>query len=274
VRYSDRRTDDWRRAAIHANLKRRGLTALQFAHLCANLRKEHNWTGTAEVAKYLGVSRAQVSQHDKLLQRPEGMSRKAYNDLLALVQAGRAGSDTAFYTLTHVEPAKAGEVLERAQALAEADGAKNRVGKGGRVSPARPARQESQQEALKTGTEPSKEASEPARAPAPKAKVEKKHVRQAAEESRAIKQQTQRTIPELRALFDKLRGPGYPDPMRNFISVIAEAWWRGDASDREVTAHWTQIAMLVESAQKAERRLHGTGVHTPRRHIKKALKRK
>jgi hypothetical protein len=35
---------------------------VQFAHLCKLIRDEHNWTGTKQVAEYLGVSRATVSQ--------------------------------------------------------------------------------------------------------------------------------------------------------------------------------------------------------------------
>lgn len=369
--------------SVRENLKRRGLTALQFAHLCRELRDAKGWAGTAEVAKYLGVSRAQVSQHDKLLVRPEGMSKKAYGDLLALVQAGRTGSDTAFYTLTKVEPSKAAEVLDRAQELAEADEAKKPRGKDPDGTAARPARQESQPEAservsalskadlveipcaqnvfdalyasysadlipqgkirkpvvLDADTAPyicvsggdgncevyevyppvefddtattykvrveygDESRADPkgfyhgvkveygnkdyvlcgppviyaleAKPPVlkPKAKVEKKHVRQAAEESRAIKERVQRTIPELRSLFDKLRSPGYPDPMRSFISLIAETWWRGEADDQSVVARWTQIAMLVESGLKHSGRRNPEDVHTPRERMKNRTER-
>ena len=257
--------------SVRENIKRRGLTALQFAHLCAEIRKIKNWTGTAEVAAYLGVSRAMVSQHDKLLSRPTGMSEASYAELLALVQNGRAGSDTAFYALTHVEPGKTTEVLERAAELAEAaEAAKPATTKPAKGSPASgkagkvpktpaiaPRAGKLQESANKTETAQAKTAPEPA--PAKKTapvRVEKKHVKQAAQELGAVKtsSKTQRTLPELRTLCDKLRGTGYPDTMRNFISLLGDTWWRGDASEKEVVAHWTQIATLVESGQKQERR--------------------
>jgi ParB/RepB/Spo0J family partition protein len=109
--------DDPLKAGIHAN-KHAPLTPLQFAYLCKQVRKVHGWHGTKEVAEYLGVSRAQVSQHDKLLTRPEGMTKSAYEDLLSKVGSRRWGSEAAFYTLTHVEPVKADQVIARAEELA------------------------------------------------------------------------------------------------------------------------------------------------------------
>lgn len=239
--------------AIHANLKRRGLTALQFAYLCKELRESHGWTGTAEVAQYLGVSRAQVSQHDKLLLKPDAMHQEQYDALLALVQAGRAGADTAFYTLTHVNwsaPA-AKDVIDRAQELAEADEDAKEAVRTPKTPAARQKAGKSQQQASDSVAETAKEtkvAKTLVKRAANAAKVEKKHVKQAAQESRAIKEPEQKTQPELRALFEKLRAPAFPDPMRNFISTLASAWWRGDATDKEVVSHWTQIALLVEES--------------------------
>lgn len=296
-RLGDGASSDPVRDAVHANIKRRGLTPLQFAHLCANLRKEHKWEGTAEVAKYLGVSRAQVSQHDKLLKRPDGMPEAAYNELLGLLQAGRAGAETAFYTLTHVEPAAAGQVLDRAQIIAETEREQKSAVTHAKDPATPPAKRQGAQRVDKTETEPVKththkwtkqnlvtisdktgmydelncELPEGCGAharryglgeireytpeePKPEAKVEKKHVRQAAQESRAIKEQTQRTVPELRALFEKLRAPSYPDIMRGFISVLAGRWWAGAEPDDAVLTRWTQIATLVEESLE---RSHG-----------------
>lgn len=236
--------------AIHANLKRRGLTALQFAYLCKEVRESHGWTGTAEVASYLGVSRAQVSQHDKLLLKPDAMHQEQYDALLAIVQAGRAGADTAFYTLTHVNwssPA-AKDVIDRAQELAEADEDAKEAVRTPKTPAARQKAGKSQQQASDSVAATAKETKVAKTLVKRAAKVEKKHVKQAAQESRAIKEPEQKTQPELRALFEKLRAPAFPDPMRNFISTLASAWWRGDATDKEVVAHWTQIALLVEES--------------------------
>jgi DNA-binding XRE family transcriptional regulator len=107
------------RLAVRANLDRQGYTAVQMAHLFRAVRERHGWTGTREVAQYCGVSRATVSQCDKLLHKPEGMAQDVYDSLLALVADGRMGADAAFYTLTHVEPAQADAVVELAVQKAE-----------------------------------------------------------------------------------------------------------------------------------------------------------
>jgi ParB-like chromosome segregation protein Spo0J len=278
------------RLAIHANLKRRGYTALQFANLCAHLRETRGWEGTREVALYLGVSRAQVSEHDKLLHKPEGMEQAVYDDLLAKVAAGGMRADAAFYALTHVEPAKAGPVLQRATEIAKEETAQEPLEPSEPVLPTpegetdAPAGQESQgdgkEEPPATSAEtPAKRKREKLRVPAPEwmkgrrakakarrdaekaaakaaakaagpVKVEKKHIRQAAKEAKALKadKPLQKTPAELRKLLEVLRGPSYPDVMRNFISILGDQWWRGDALDQEVIERWNQIRILVEEA--------------------------
>lgn len=224
--------------AIHANIKRRGLTALQLAHLFANLRKEHSWTGTKELSEYLGVSRALISEHDKLLHKPDGMPQEVYDELLAIVQEGRIGAGTAFYTLTHVEPVKAAEVLEKAQKLAEAEEAvkeekrATRTQKSSASAPAAPNARESA----------SQKQTKPVSTPKKPVKVEKKHVQRAARESGAVRSSVQRTLPELRMLFAKLAAPEWPDRLRNFASLMADAWWNGRATDAEVIAKWKELA--------------------------------
>jgi hypothetical protein len=60
-------------------------------------------------------------------------------------------------------------------------------------------------------------------------------------------------MPELRALFEKLRAPSYPDIMRGFISVLSGQWWSGSEPDSAVLTRWTQIATLVEEALERPR---------------------
>lgn len=227
------RNGDALRAAIHANLQRRGYGPLQFAHLCAQLRKEHSWEGTKELAEYLMVSRATISQHDKLLKKPDGMDGQTYQSLLEKVVSGRMGADTAFYTLTHVEPARAAEVLQKAS---------ERADKPSTITPARktsPRGQKSQETASHKTVKP------PSAPPKPPV-IKKADVRAAAREAKAIKSDIQRTTADLFKLFEVLKSGAYPDTMRSFVSLIEE-WWRADASEKDVIAHWNQIAMLVEA---------------------------
>ena len=279
--------EDALRLAIHANLKRRGYTALQLAKLCEDLRVLHGWQGTREVALYLGVSRAQVSEHDKLLHKPEGMEQAVYDDLLAKVATGGMGADAAFYALTHVEPAKAGPVLQRATEIAKEETAQELLEAPEPVLPTpegqtdAPAGQESQGSGKEetpaavseADAKPKKQkphvkmpkgmfdeqrkkhaerlkAEAAAKQAGKPVKVEKKHIRQAAKEAKALKadKPLQKTPAELRKLLEVLRGPSYPDVMRNFISVLGDQWWRGDALDQDVIEHWNQICILVEEA--------------------------
>jgi len=278
------------RLAIHANLKRKGLSHVQFAHLCAELRKLNSWEGTKEVAAYLGVSRAQVSQHDKLLAPPEGMDTDAYDRLLAQVASGEVGAEAAFYTLSHVKPEKAGKVLERAAEIAEAESPSQPLESAAEPpstpdSPSEaPARANARRGASQQATsKPSDRVKTPEWmkqeqrkhkervAAEKKAKVETRHVKQAAKEEkaeRATGKTLQRGVPDLRRIYDQMKSPAYPDIMRNFVTVLSEQWWRGDAGDKEVLGHWNQIAQLVEAQLEKTAHL----VHKPAAKVTKAVK--
>jgi len=251
--------------AIHENTRRRGYNAVQYARLIAAVRAEKGFTGTKEIAAYMGCSRAQVQQHERLLAKPDGMNDAAYKLLLADLTGKNLRADAAFYALTHVEPERTGEVLERAAEIAQAENAaKTPRGKKSAVTHAEQAatpsaRQESQQSASERGAEPAKTAPE---TPV----VQKRHVERAAREANAVKKNAPkargraavsaasgltRTLPELRKLFDALRGTSYPDPMRAFISKV-NGWWSGDCTDKEVTQQWSQLAMLVEDGLRVQ----------------------
>jgi len=241
VRESD---TDPLRAALHANLKRRGLSPLQFAYLCSDLRTMHGWKGTRELAQYLQVSRATISQHDKLLAKPEGMEDSTYRDLLDKVANGSMGAEAAFELLTHVDPTQAGRVLENAgeKAAHEAipDTAEpSTTANGSTASPrASGARQSASGTNTKTKTKP----------------ITRAHIRQAAQETGAVVQPTSKGIPELRKLFDQMRASTYPDVMRSFVSLVAEEWWRGDCKDKDVLAQWGHIADIVTKSEASRRK--------------------
>lgn len=226
--------------AIHANIKRRGYTPIQNAYLAKELRARYGWTGTKEVADYLGVSRAWVSQHDKLLKRPAAMPVEVYNSLLAKLSAGYMGADAAFYALTHIAPEKSGETLAKA---AEIAGRQGETGSKAKTSPraGKPQRGASDKASAKAQQVPKKPDT---------VKIEKKHLQQAAKETKAERREKplQRSLPDLRALYEQLRAPRFPDIMRSFISAIADQWWRGDTSDKEIVERWSQIALLVEES--------------------------
>jgi hypothetical protein len=165
-----------------------------------------------------------------------------------------------------VEPKKAGQVLARAAELAKEAPEPTQEAE---TSPAAQESQESVPEqpsgkrrgrpkgasAVKTPEwmrDLKKKHKEQVAAKAKEPKVEKKHVRQAAKEAKAEKEDRplQRTLAEMHKMLEALASSAYPDVMRSFVSILAGAWWRGDATDKEVIAHWNQIAMVVEGRQE------------------------
>lgn len=278
------------RVAITANLQRQGYNALQFAYLCQSVRTAHNWTGTKEVAEYLGVSRAQVGKHDKLLHKPAGMDEETYRSLIADIASGSVKADTALWCLTHVkDPTDIPIVLALAQDIATEEqqilepvgdvGSANALeapgpiqgspstANGAQASPASQESQESGSQSTAKAKKKAKKAKKVAKAKAKPVKAAPRHAKQAARKLGAVKtgkeaskprghaaQVTplQRSLPELRKLFETMKGSVYPDVMRNFVSVLADSWWRGDATDKEVITNWNHIAAAVELGEKVD----------------------
>lgn len=227
-------------AAVHANVHRRNYNALQFAHVCQAVRSMHGWTGTKQVAKYLGVSRAQVWKHDQLLKKPDGMPEAEFDQMIGLIQSNELGAEAAFWALTHIEPERVVEVVEEARK--EAYGAV---------------------EGMSTPTPASKTAPANPQTARTTPRITGRQVRRAAKTTAALKtgaaapqprgraasadhKPTQRTLPELRRLFEALQSAAYPDVMRNFVTTLADSWWRGDATNQEVIQAWTNIAVILE----------------------------
>jgi ParB-like chromosome segregation protein Spo0J len=255
--------------ALHANLKSRKPTPVQFAHICAQLRLDHNWQGTRQVAEYLGVSRATVQQHDKLLSRPEAMDRGTYNSLLEQLNSGKMGAETAFFTLTRVDPAKAAKVVTDATQIAQSEATAKASARSGKApntrkaAPNAPRGRGDRQSASGKPSPPPKNARTTAASPptpsptspAP-ARVTTEHVRQAARANDAVVRQTVRTLPDFDRMASDLALPGYPDPMRSFITLWFREWRRGDASDQQVIAGWKVLSALVNKQLDREFSVH------------------
>lgn len=93
------------------NVKRKNLSPIQFAIICAEVRDREAWEGakqTKKVAQYLEVSPATVTTHEKLLTLDK--------DLQEQVHDGSISAKAAF-DLLDVKPEKRGKVLEDAKEL-------------------------------------------------------------------------------------------------------------------------------------------------------------
>ena len=261
------------RLAIHANLKRRGLTPLQFAYLCKELRSLYSWEGTRELSDYLQVSRAHISQHDKLLVRPAGMDKRTYEATLAKIKDGLMGADAAFYQLTNVEPTKAGEVLDAAQRKADREEAEKEAKREARQAEKRgdpppatakpSATQSASQNRGQSASQNRSATPKPAPRPLKPAPVQTKHLRAAAEEAGAVQKSTSKTLADYDRLFATLAGPSYPDTMRSFATVLSVQWKRGDCQDKDVVLHWNQIAILVQEAEQKPQKRPATRAAAP-----------
>jgi ParB/RepB/Spo0J family partition protein len=118
---------DAHRLAVESNVHRKQLTAYELALAIRDIREERGWIGkqgTRQVSDYLGVSTAQVTQHEKILALPEADQQK--------VHRGEISADEAFLR-AKIQPAKLPEVLDRAKTRLEPRGAV-----GGYLGPAPP----------------------------------------------------------------------------------------------------------------------------------------
>jgi ParB/RepB/Spo0J family partition protein len=262
-------------AAIHANLKRRGYNHLQFAYLCQELREQYGWKGTAEVAEFLGVSRAYVSEHDKLLRKPDGLAQATYDALVAQVGQGGMAAAGATYLLTHVSIDKIADVVEKAASYATVEDETELllpepVAEQGGAQPSsepestqpaspKPSKRGKPAERANIKTpEWMKEqkrkhnervAKEKAANGAKPPKVTATHVKRATAELKAQKPESRplaRGLSDFERVFALMRSTAYPDVMRNFASFWDDAWRRGDGTDEQLIARWGQIAQLVE----------------------------
>jgi len=269
-----------RRIAIHENIHRRNYTPLQFATLCRDLQLENGWTGTKELSEYIGVSRAQISQHLKLLTKPVDMPQETYEDLLARLNSGVIGADTAFFALTQIKEKELPAVVQRAteNAIAEAlaepateseppptglaptnqtQKLSPAVGKGSKSGEKKPAVKRDAKSTTANVPEPEwmrkqREASKQRKLEKVKAgSLTVAQLKAAAKELDAIKTPAARSLSDLSTLVSKkLATPAYPDPMRNFLTFLVAEWLPGEADDDAVVQRWKEIAIMVEDSTR------------------------
>ena len=133
--FVDKLDDDeaWRQA-VSENLKRKNFTTLQEALLYADVAAKHpDWSASA-IGELFGVSKAQVSEHLKLLEQP----KQVQND----VHSGKMSFAAAQELWANVHPEKVEKVAAKAKELAETEGKKKQdkqaKGKGKTAAPAEP----------------------------------------------------------------------------------------------------------------------------------------
>jgi ParB/RepB/Spo0J family partition protein len=261
------------RVALEENIQRENFTDIEYARQITVIRKKFGWSkgqaGTGNVANFLGVSPATITQKEKLLELP--------TNIQADVQAGRM-SGTAALEVASVQADKQEPVVAKASELAEEEetekqvkkrlkaeaAAEAKVNKG--RSPDPPTKEKAEggagnskvtreptpdmkkraaayrkeiKEAKAKRAEAAKKEGKPEPAPA---KVTSKHVRQAAKAVGADTNKAPR-MSEATALFEtKLADEGqYPPVLVAFAKAFSK-WGHGKVGDKALTNAWDDVA--------------------------------
>lgn len=239
----------------------------------------HEWTSTKQAADYLGVSRAQVTQHLKLLEKPAGMAREIYDKAIDKLKNGTMGAEAAFELLTRVEPTRAQEVMEKVEEQAKAAAAEAvavetavaDVPKPAKPSasgiastdrrhnnPGRPKGSKNGERAIggrasiSHGGERSENNTKQV-----KEIVTARQIRQTAREIGAAKRdQLQagdtRSLQQVKQLILALTDAKYPDTLRAAGQMFGR-WWVAEAQNTEVMQRWDRLAVLVKAGERVTR---------------------
>lgn len=226
------------------NLRRRNFKPLEVARLFVATRERFGGMATKGVAQFWGVSRATVTQHEKLLAAPE--------DVKAALADGRMTAEGAL-ELLKIGDEDRGKVLEEAAAEAEAEernkNAKAAKGKGKGKSEAGKGK-ETPLEALQSepggveggrevvgGPESAAEApGTPQEAGKAKGRVTARHVKKAAKKQAAKTAKDGTAAPrmyEVKDFFLEFTGPALHVLVREFCEA-ALAWTKGEAGLKKV----------------------------------------
>lgn len=245
-------------AAFSENYQRRNFSPIELAENILALREKRGWKAdewARKTADYLGVSRATVTQHVKLLSLPADIREK--------VHTGYLSAQSAFELLAADEAAResggaptAQKVLERAEEKARAEEAR-RPDRGRPPAVERSAERAAAADGTRRRGRPPKANAEPEKKPEKQPKLSHKHVVAAVREAE-IPVTKPRSRSEIVGWFEDLQGPALPDAMAKFVAAFVEKWAKGAMSDRALMTRWDLMAEMIDEtagrrAQSAKR---------------------
>lgn len=218
------------RKALKENIERENFTPIDLARDIASVKKLINATGkdwSKQVADFMGVSRAQVTQHYKLLSLPgealetikrEGWSSQAAQDLL------------------DVKPEKVTAVVKAASEAGKADKKKKDAAKPVNAqTAAKPASTPAESESDK-GSE--------------KGNVKRKHVVAAARAADAFEKPKAIAKSEIVDFFDSCDGPAYGhenSPVRQFVQYFRDKYVPGIGSDKTLLKKFDAMVLNAKN---------------------------
>ena len=264
------------RAAMLADSQHEKFTPMELGRNIAFLRKQFNWGdkgGTAQVADFLGVSPATVTQMERLAAAPVEVQQKVESGELTptaaldLISVTSKIDDEEMVEKQKAVVERAAEIAQRQQEKREAEQpqkkrtpvTKEQAAIAKRVKEAAYADRAMRQELSHSDATPGSHNGhtedvdadespvtdvdqEPAPTPAKKARVEGKHIRQAAKQVLGDKGKIKAPkMSEAIELIEQWAGPAYPEVMMKFAGTFAD-WGRGKKSDKVLEAAWDDIA--------------------------------
>ncbi len=260
---SDIDEDSAYRVAIVENEKRRDFTPLERARMYGAIRVKFGWdgkNGTKQLAEYLQVSEATVTQVEKALGLPD--------DVKAKLEDGTMNLYGALELLNTPEPKrkavveKAGELAkreadEKAEKEAKASAKKGKrvgsvIGTDAGVADAGPQTSATASEAGSKGVAKGKGSTNAPSAPQDKPKITGTHVKAAQKE---LGVQTKLRAPrmiELRAWAEANAGPGNPAVVVKFLQGLI-SWSEAKLSDKKLTALLDDLADVLPASEKAKK---------------------
>jgi hypothetical protein len=224
-----------------ANLKRKNMSPLDFAHNIQVVRMRNDWEGkpgTKHVADYLGVSPATITTHEKLLALPPKLQTQ--------VHEGKISAEAALELATNVEPTQVDEVAERSIELAEEEHKAKTGQKRGRTKQGVSTPANGSADAASDGETTKELKSRPA-------KVSRKHVEQAAKEKGAQKAIKAPGKSAILQFFESVGGGSdYPLAMTAFADALVGPYAEGKLTDKQLLNRWDAIAALIRAKHAAK----------------------
>ena len=262
------------RIAGEENLKRRSFNPLEIARLFESTRAKFGYS-TKEVAKFWGVSRATVTQYEKLVDAPADVQqaltegRMTAEGALELMKVGEAEREqVAADAAADAEREEQAKWTPHGQPQAKGKSKGKSAGKGKGKAAAKatqdapqdapgaaagaPEAPEAQGEAGSGATSVPETPTEPVEPekPTPPVKVTARHVKAAAKKRGTAVGGAPRGY-EVKDLFTSFTGPALRLPVREFCGLVLE-WLKGNESVKKVErALWTLNDQLPLKA-KAE----------------------
>jgi len=223
-------------SAVQENIRRRDFSPIEFANLVLTVKERIGANGkdwTSKVADFLSVSRATITQSQKLLTLP----KKTQDD----VNSGRITQAAAIQLADIESPVQQEQVAQVAKEMAKAEAA---------AAPKKAKGVSKDQDGANNGKKAAKNAGNEV-----PDRVSERHIAKAIKEVAADTKLKSRTRNDILDFFTEINSEsGYADVMVEFAQTLATKWLPGKITNRVLLNRWDAISELVDLAAKKQKR--------------------